>query len=495
MAMRAVKSGELFSTFIYDGKDCADMGVYNVTSSSTYTMNIEPKFNDQRKNVPMYDGSYYYGTQITGQQFKMNCFAHDLSAIEYNRLRAWLNPRKVGRLILSDQPYKYYLVKVASISNLSAYPLTTVQTPRYSVLGDHLQGDVVYTGNFTVTFETVGSAYGYGLAYYRDDLIYDAKHIYGNDFYYNSGLLYRDMSPKLEWDVPANTEGYDIPIYNPGSAPAQPVYQIEHTGTMASHSFIQLNNPTQGTSTVIDLSDISGNITIDTQSQVVTDEEGTEYYGRFSGTKFEVGPKQPGIEIPETFVENIEDTNLLEYDSIYIQDNVVYINPSIFTVTEDLVGQYFCICLNGGSKIMSVNTEENSLTLDPDVETYDIPPAQVEDGQVIRKAGMAFNYVEVNNVMPTEGNVGDVCVVDDVWYVYLYDEWKVTNMFGSKNNFKNGYGDYVTIYKLFGATIVPLDQVSIVTGTNINYRENGQVKQGASVDAFKLTAGLQPRYL
>lgn len=68
-------------------------------------------------------------------------------------------------------------------------------------------------------------------------------------------------------------------------------------------------------------------------------------------------------------------------------------------------------------------------------------------------------------------------------------------MFGSKNNFKNGYGDYVTIYKLFGATIVPLDQVSIVTGTNINYRENGQVKQGASVDAFKLTAGLQPRYL
>lgn len=78
-------------------------------------------------------------------------------------------------MILSDQPFKYYLVKPVSVSTLSAYPLTNVQTPTNSVLGDFLDGDVVYTGNFTVTFETVGSAYGYGMSYYRDDLIYDAK--------------------------------------------------------------------------------------------------------------------------------------------------------------------------------------------------------------------------------------------------------------------------------------------------------------------------------
>ena len=226
--MRAVKSGELWATFEYDGKDCADMGVYNVTSSSTYTVNIEPTFNDQKVNVPMYDGTYYYGTQITGQQFKMNCFAHDLSTLEYNRLRAWLNPRKVGRLILSDQPYKFYLVKPVSVSDLDAIPLTSIQTPLNSILGDFMEGDVVYTGNFSITFETVGSAYGYGLSYYRDDLIYDARTVYDVDYYYNSGLLYKDMSPRLKWTIGANANEQKIPMYNPGDAEGYPKYIVKH---------------------------------------------------------------------------------------------------------------------------------------------------------------------------------------------------------------------------------------------------------------------------
>lgn len=199
MTQRVVKRGELFSTFIFNNKDCADMGIYSITSGSVYTLNIEPVFNDQTLEVPAYDGKYYYGTQITGQQFQFTCFCHDLVSSEYDRLRAWLYPRTVGRLILSDQPYKYYLCKVVNISPLGEIPLTTIQTPLNSYLGDYAKGDVVYTGVFTVTFETMGSAYGYGLSYYRDDLIYDAKAAgYSDDYYYNSGLIYRDMSPKLK---------------------------------------------------------------------------------------------------------------------------------------------------------------------------------------------------------------------------------------------------------------------------------------------------------
>ena len=44
MNNRVVKAGELFSTFIFDGKDCANMGVYSVTSGAVYTMGIEPMF-------------------------------------------------------------------------------------------------------------------------------------------------------------------------------------------------------------------------------------------------------------------------------------------------------------------------------------------------------------------------------------------------------------------------------------------------------------------
>ena len=493
---RAVKTGELFATFNYDGKDSADMGIYNITSGSTYVMNIEPTFSDHKLEVPAYDGKYYYGTQITGQQFQFTCFCHDLSTTEYSRLRSWLNPRRIGRLILSDQPFKYYLVKPVSVSTLGAYPLTNVQTPTNSVLGDFLDGDVVYTGNFTVTFETVGSAYGYGMSYYRDDLIYDAKKKYGRDYYYNSGLLYRDMAPTLKWDIAANTKEQKIPMYNPGSAMAQPIYTIKHDGTFAKGSFIQITNYNTGTSTVIELSDIPGTCNIDTSSQTITTLDGSTYYGRFSGTMMQINPFTSVIELPETFVENVEDSDLLEYDSFYIQNNVVSINPKVLVVSDDMVGQYFCVNHNGGAEIISVDTENNTLTLSGNT-TEDIRPAVVDKdtGVLVTPAGVAFNYIEVNNVMPTTGSQNEVCVVNDIWYIYKNGEWIETNLFSDKDEFKNIWGDYITQYKMFGATIVKLDDVRITTGTNLQYKEEDVVKVGASVNAFTLTAELQPRYL
>ena len=84
---RAVKAGEVWSTFIFDGIDCAELGVYAISNSSTYTTNLEPTFSDKKTNVTAYDGQYYYGTQITGQKFTFNMFAENLSLKELNRLR------------------------------------------------------------------------------------------------------------------------------------------------------------------------------------------------------------------------------------------------------------------------------------------------------------------------------------------------------------------------------------------------------------------------
>lgn len=494
--VKNVKTGELFATFNYDGKDCADMGVYNVTSGATYVMNIEPTFTDHKVEVPAYDGKYYYGTQITGQQFQFNCFCHDLLSTEYNKLRAWLNPRKIGRLILSDQPYKYYLVKPVSVSALNAFPLTTIQHPSYSVLGDYREGDVVYTGNFTVTFETVGSAYGYGLCYYRDDLIYDAKIKYGRDYYYNSGLLYKDMSPRLEWKVSANAKKQSIPMYNPGSSYAQPHYTIIHSGTFAAGSLIQLNNDNTGASTVIDVSGIAGNITIDTASQTLTNESGEHYYGRFSGTVFNINPFEQVIELPDTFVEVQDNDDVFEYDSFYIENNVVQINKRVLEVSEDLIGQYFCVHHNGGAKIIAVDTKENTLTVEGN-STIDIPAATVdlETGALIRPAGVAYNYIEVFNKFPATSQENNVCTVNDKMYIYRNGEWVETNLFSSKQDFMNIYGDYITQYRMYGATIVKLDNITITTGTNLAYKKNNQTITGTSVGAFTLSAELQPRYL
>ena len=115
MIDRTVKSGERWTTFIFDGTDCAELGVYAITNSSTYTTNLTPTFSDKKTTVTAYDGQYYYGTQITGQKFTFNMFAENLTYTELCRLKAWLNPRHIGKLILSDQPYKYYFTDDARV--------------------------------------------------------------------------------------------------------------------------------------------------------------------------------------------------------------------------------------------------------------------------------------------------------------------------------------------------------------------------------------------
>lgn len=495
--VRNVKTGELFATFNYDGKDCADMGIYSVTSGAVYTMNIEPTFSDKKLEVPAYDGKYYYGTQITGQQFQFNCFCHDLLATEYDRMRAWLNPRKIGRLILSDQPYKYYLVKPVSVSTLGAYPLTTIQTPDNTQFGNYAPESVVYTGNFTVTFETVGSAYGYGLCYYRDDLIYDAVFVYGKNYYYDAGLLYKDMCPKANWEIQSNVQNYSIPLYNPGSATIKPKYLLKYTGAFADKSFIQFTNNTTNTSTVVDMSNIPGDVIIDFESQVLEDSTGKQYYGRFTGSSLTLNPHGEIIDIPETWVENIENTNLVEYDSFYIDEitkdgvthTIVRMNEKVLKVTPSLVGKYFSVNHNGGAKITAVDVEHNDLTLDRSVvHTYPIP-----------ETGFEFRYVEVNDVKPEDDTalyeLGDVCTVNGKWYVFRYDKWTETSMFDSKDEFKDLYGDYQTIYRTFGATIVELDDLIITTGNHISYKDGSETKTGSSVNAFTLEAEILPRYL
>ena len=169
---------------------------------------------------------------------------------------------------------------------------------------------------------------------------------------------------------------------------------------------------------------------------------------------------------------------------------MVTINPKVLTVNRNMEGQYFCVHGNGGSKILTVNEENNSLVLDANVYTADIPAPIVENGVLIRPAGFEYNYVEVEDKMPTTGKEGDVCVVNDTWYTYVLTdgktgEWKWTTDFSSKEEFKDAYGDYVPVYRVFGANIVELDVLTITTGTNVKYKENNTTKTGASMGAVQ----------
>lgn len=490
---RPVKSGERWTTFIFDGIDCAELGVYSITNGGTYTTYLTPNYSDKITQVTAYDGGYYYGTQITGQRFTFNMFADNLTFSELTRLKAWLNPRKVGKLIFSEQPYKYYYVKPTSVSTLSNIPLSEVQTPTNSVLGDMLDGDAVYTGKFTITFETVGSAYGYGISYFRDDLIYDALDKYGlgvypENYFYNSGLLYKDMCPAMTWDIDITKtnlgEEKEIPLYNPGDAKCYPKFKLDISAPVEDGGRIHFKNYDTGDACTVELHGLSGKIEIDFTGQVIKDANGKPYYGRIKGYPIALSGKQEVITLPDQIVANAEDVYITEYDTVYVQDNVASINKMAATVSQRWLGWYFCINGNGGSKITKVNSDTNSVVLGNNVNTYNIPAATIDkDGKVIRPAGFECNYVEIYNDLnevPEDPKIGDVYCYNDEWYIYKDNKWQETNLFSHKNEFRNIKGDYEPVYLTFGATIVQLDELKIKTD---------------KMPAFSMQAEILPRYL
>ncbi len=499
MTDRIVKPGERWATFIFDGVDCATLGVYVISNSGTYTTTLAPSFSDKKTTVTAYDGQYYYGTQITGQKFTVNMFAENLTYGELCKLKAWLNPRHIGKFILSDQPYKYYYVKPTSVGTLSSIPLSTVQTPANSILGDFLEGDPVYTGKFNITFETVGSAYGYGISYYRDDLIYDALHKYGmevypENYYYDSGLLYKDMSPSMKWSITHNGIYNAIPTYNPGDAKSYPKYILRVQEDLSENAAVFFVNNTTKESCSVSLANLkAGDIEIDFTGQSV--KQGTKtYYGRMTGLPISITERDLVTTIPDTITADIEDIYKTEYDTIYVYDikdeeteetyKVAQINEMAIKVSLDWIGRYFCINGNGGVKIKDVDTENNILVLEDSPITYNIPAAEkYKDGNVLKRAGFECRYIQINEdlaYVPKEPKVGDVYQYEGKWYMYRYGEWQETSLFYHEDNFRNIQGKFEPQYLLFGANILALDDIQIA---------------GMNMPQFTLEAEILPRYL
>lgn len=245
--MDVIDRGEIYLTFIFDGIDSSQVGVASVSDGSTYDTPILPSFTDNTLEVDGYNGRYYFNTRITQKDFTYNCFVDNLSAYEFGQLKTWLRPEKIGKLIRPEEPYVYYWVKVSSIDNLANIPLTHPDT-----------GGVSYTGNFSVTFTTIGQTCGNGMFYYYDDLkYYEYRDIIKDSMeFYDTGLLYREQM--LPMNVTRTSGTWEPQIYNPGTYNSKIRLVITPSADINGGA-ITLTNETIGDVGVINLNDLKAN--------------------------------------------------------------------------------------------------------------------------------------------------------------------------------------------------------------------------------------------
>ncbi len=348
-----VDKGEIYLTFVFDGIDSTQIGVVSVSDGSTYDTPILPAFTDNSLEVDGYDGRYYFNTRITQKDFTYNCFIDNLSAFQFDQLKSWIRPKKIGKLIRPEEPYRYYWVKVSSVDNLGNIPLTHPDT-----------GGVSYTGNFSVTFTTIGQSCGYGMFYYQDDLkYYEYRDIFDGtqDYYYDTGLLYKEEMLPLHVTRTAGT--WDPQIYNPGTYRSKIRLQITPSADIAS-GVITLTNETIGDVGIVNLNNLKkgDNLVIDWGNNTYTLNDNVDYTENVYGDIMYLQPRN--------YVEKLDNASIANDGNV----TSISFDPSVRQVRSDDIGKTIMfktendptVTTGAGGRIQSINREGNAFILEPE---------------------------------------------------------------------------------------------------------------------------------
>lgn len=347
-----VDKGEIYLTFVFDGIDSTQVGVVSVSDGSTYDTPVLPAFTDNSLEVDGYDGRYYFNTRITQKDFTYNCFIDNLSAFQFDQLKSWIRPKKIGKLIRPEEPYRYYWVKVSSVDNLGNIPLTHPDT-----------GGVSYTGNFSVTFTTIGQSCGYGMFYYQDDLkYYEYRDIFDGtqDYYYDTGLLYKEEMLPLHVTRTAGT--WDPQIYNPGTYRSKIRLQITPSADIAS-GVITLTNETIGDVGIVNLNNLKkgDNLVIDWGNNTYTLNDNVDYTENVHGDIMYLQPRN--------YVEKLDNASIANDGNV----TSISFDPSVRQVRSDDIGKTIMfktendptVTTGAGGRIQSINREGNAFILEP----------------------------------------------------------------------------------------------------------------------------------
>ena len=348
-----VDRGEIYLTFVFDGIDSTQVGVVSVSDGSTYDTPVLPAFNDNSLEVDGYDGRYYFNTRITQKDFTYNCFIDNLSAFQFDQLKSWIRPKKIGKLIRPEEPYRYYWVKVSSVDNLGNIPLTHPDT-----------GGVSYTGNFSITFTTIGQSCGYGMFYYQDDLkYYEYRDIFNEteEYYYDAGLLYREEMLPMHVTRTAGT--YNPQIYNPGSYRSKIRLVITPSASINGGA-LTLTNETIGDVGIVNLDGLKAGdkLVIDWGNNTYTLNDNVDYTKNVHGDIMYLQPRN--------YVEKLDNASIANNGSA----TSITFDPSVRQVRSDDIGKTIMfkredsptVATGAGGRIQSIDREKNAFILEPE---------------------------------------------------------------------------------------------------------------------------------
>ena len=108
-----------FLSFSFAGKDSSELNIIRTSDGDRFDEQVIPEIKDITAEVPGMDGEYFFGSTYGPRTFDISIAYNSLTESQFRELRQIYGRRRIGELILSERPYKKYMVKIESPIELS----------------------------------------------------------------------------------------------------------------------------------------------------------------------------------------------------------------------------------------------------------------------------------------------------------------------------------------------------------------------------------------
>ena len=243
-----------FLGFTFNGKHSSEFGLTVVSPNGLYQENMFASFEDKTVDVSGKEGVYYFGTEIKTKEMSVQLAFDHLTSENYRKIKEWLSPKVVAKLIFDERPYKYYWVKISSQPTFSYIPFE-----------EEIEGDKVhiFKGDLSISFIS-HSPYGYcETSFLREVQIYNPDeenykpYVYGNypGWYMESGLFDEEATnvvsagANIFSNIPTGIiqkDGTDANFYNCGLMESLPIFSFTISAFPTSEESFKITNSITG---------------------------------------------------------------------------------------------------------------------------------------------------------------------------------------------------------------------------------------------------------
>lgn len=185
--------------FKFGDKWASEFNLVTVSTGDRYSPPVFGSIQSNTSSVAGKRGVYKWRTQLGEKQFSISIAYDNLSIRDVSKIKTWLCPTKVKKLIFSDEPYKFYYACLSSDPKFEYLPFIEESG---KMVGTKQVYDGCYRGELTLDFIAID---GVSYSEYKN---YETVEIENNLEYRNSGYV-NSIMPWVQSSNLLNNDRYE----------------------------------------------------------------------------------------------------------------------------------------------------------------------------------------------------------------------------------------------------------------------------------------------